>query len=245
MDFSPLPGDLNLPENGTPLFRREAMKIHDSLSRISPEELSRIMKISPALAEKTSGELQNFPDHPGKPALYSYSGTSFKHLDPLTLSREALEFAATRLSILSGLYGILSPFDLIAPYRLEMKTPPVLEGVKSLSSYWKPLITETLAEKQTASGSRVLLNLASGEYTAAVDFRKTGMKVLTVHFMDRGRNGSYRTVGMYAKQARGLLLRHILENCISNPEFLKEDSGTGYSYSDELSSDGKAVFIRD
>ncbi len=245
MNFSPLDGGVLLPEAGTPRFRKEALMIRDLLADQSPEELSSLMKMSSSLGEKTFRELNEFPVHPGKPALFTYSGTSFKHLDPATLSREALDFAASRLSILSGLYGILAPFDLIAPYRLEMKTPLSPEGSKSLSAFWKPRITDVLDRTLQVQGSGILLNLASSEYTAAVNFRNPRFRLVSIHFRDKSKGGSYRTVGMYAKEARGRMLRHILEERVCDPEVLKEESGCGYSYSSSLSDPGNWVFIRD
>lgn len=201
------------------------------------------MKMSDALADQTYETVRAFEHHSGKPALFTYSGTSFQALDTSILDKESLSFASERLSILSGMYGLLCPMDLISPYRLEMKTNLPLDGAKNLTTFWKPLITENLSEKIRKHGDQTIINLASGEYSKTIDKINLNCQVINFHFKDKSSSG-FRTVGMYAKTARGKMLQRILSEKILNPDVLKETPTYDYEFRNDMSDDDNWVFTR-
>jgi uncharacterized protein len=237
-----------LPENAelmstTPRFSDKARMLNERLKEFSRQELGRLMKMSGALAEQTYETVRAFDDHSGKPALFTYSGTSFQALDTSILDKESLSFASDRLSILSGMYGLLCPMDLIAPYRLEMKTALSLKGAKNLTAFWKPLITEELSEKIRKCGDKTVINLASGEYSKTIDKNSLNCQVINFHFKDKSSSG-YRTVGVYAKTARGKMLQRILSEKILNPDVLKDTPTYDYEFRSDMSDNDNWVFTR-
>lgn len=199
--------------------------------------------MSDALAEKTYETVRAFDDHSGKPALFTYSGTSFLALDALSLDKESLTFASEKLSILSGMYGLLCPMDLIAPYRLEMKTVLPLGGVKNLTAFWRPLITSRLSEQIRKHGDKRVINLASGEYSKTIDKKSLDCQLINIHFKDKSKTG-YKTVGMYAKTARGKMLQRILREKILNPDVLRNSPTYDYEFRNDMSDEADWVFTR-
>ncbi|MCK5736566.1 MAG: YaaA family protein [Spirochaetaceae bacterium] len=237
MDFSSTFPDVYRIE--TPPFQKEAIMLNNLLMGYNQEGLSSLMGISKILADQSHISIQRFTSTEirPKPAVFTYSGTVFKALNPELLSRSQLQFAQDHLRILSGLYGILSPSTGIVPYRLEMKTPLNLPGNKSLTSFWKPRVTEYLKNET------VILNLASNEYSRVIDKQKLKGKLITFYFKEQ--NGDkIRTVGMYAKNARGLMLRRILMEKIVDLRILQQGETGGYRYHESLSTDSNWVFIR-
>ncbi|MCK5735015.1 MAG: YaaA family protein [Spirochaetaceae bacterium] len=237
MDFSGTFPDIYRIE--TPPFQKEAIMLNNLLMGYNPEELSSLMGISKILADQSHMSIQRFTsaETRPKPAIFTYSGTVFKALNPESLSRSQLRFAQDQLRILSGMYGILCPSTGIAPYRLEMKTPLKLPGNKSLTSFWKPRVTEYLKNEA------VILNLASHEYSRVIDKQALKGKLITFHFKEQNKD-KIRTVGMYAKNARGLMLRWILMEKIVDLRVLQEYEIGGYRYNHSLSTDSDWVFIR-
>jgi len=228
----------------TPRFFDEARMLNNILKGFSSQELGTLMKMSEALSDQTYNAVRDFNGHSGKPALFTYSGTSFLALDAGTLDRESLVFAGNHLCILSGMYGLLSPMDLISPYRLEMKTALSIGDAKNLSAFWKPRITETLAENMKNHGDEVVINLASGEYSKTISQKSLNCRIITFHFKDKSASG-YRTVGMYAKTARGEMLRRILSEKILNPDILMNTPTYNYEFRNDLSDGENWIFTRD
>lgn len=236
MDFdTPLSPAILDGEWREPVFRDRAQALNSLLAELEREELKALMKISPALAEQTAQMISSFSRTEGRPALAAYSGTAFRSLEPSSLDAESLRFACEHLRILSGMYGLLGPMDTIAPYRMEMKTPLAVGGSRSLTAYWAPLVSKSLEKEKW------ILNLASAEYSRTVSFPKDRM--VDVLFREE-RGGTLKTVGMYAKQARGLMLRQLLEGQISEPHAIRALTPGNYRYRDELSGQGKWVFVR-
>lgn len=228
----------------TPLFSSEARMLNQRLKMLSRRELTSLMKMSDALADQSSKLIREFDEYSGQPAVFSYSGTSFQALDAASLDKESLLFAVDHLCILSGMYGLLSPLDLISPYRLEMKTALPVDHEAHLTAFWKPRITEALAERISNTRDKVIINLASGEYSKTINKKSLDCRIINFHFKDKSASG-YRTVGMYAKTARGKFLRRILCDKITNPEVLKKNPTFDYEYRSELSDDENWTFIRD
>jgi cytoplasmic iron level regulating protein YaaA (DUF328/UPF0246 family) len=238
MDFTGITAEPE--EMDTPVFYEESVILNGLLQKYGPEDLVSLMGISRKLADKSFRDIQRFSsgDAPIKPAIFAYSGTVFKALDPETLSAEQILFAHKHLRILSGRYGILSPLTGISPYRLEMKTPLNLPDGRSLTSIWKPLISRYLRNES------LILNLASGEYSAVIDRKNLKGQVITIHFREK-EGEKLRTVGMYAKTARGLMLRRILKEMITDLRILQEGETAGYRYDGNLSGESDWVFTRE
>jgi len=248
MDFtSPLPESQNPADSLRPRFLQEAQTLNALLRGYDREALASLMKISPALTDRTFREIRAFGE-PGagrRPALYAYSGTVFQALGADSLRAGDLEYARRHLRILSGLYGCLGPLDGVESYRLEMKTAlPNPEGA-NLSHFWKSRIARTLAADEALSDPAApVLNLASGEYMRAVDRKVLNRRMITFHFKERAGEG-LRTVGMYAKTARGRMVRRILEERVSDPRALQAGDTGGYRYDPACSSENDWVFVRD
>lgn len=251
MDFSnPIPASLEefLSKRGgtEPPFLNEASEINKLLVKLDPEALAALMKTSEKLTEQTVGDIRRFasPSTPVRPAILAYSGTVFQSLDGGALTEDQLNFAQEHLLILSGLYGALHPLDEIRPYRLEMKTVLNLPGGETLASFWKSRVSE-LIKRQLASdpGSPALLNLSSGEYSRVLDKTAFKSQLLNFHFKEDS-GGKLRTVGMYAKTARGLMARRILIEKTDNPETLKKGHTGGYRFDGKISSGNDWFFVR-
>lgn len=209
------------------------------LQSFSREELASLMGISPALADQTYGEIREFTTKTArkKPAIFAYAGTVFKTLNPGSFTGPQLQFAQKHLRILSGYYGILTPFSEISPYRLEMKTPLNLPENTSLISFWKLKVGDYLQNES------LILNLASKEYSSVLDKRAFKGKLVTFSFKELNGN-KLKTVGMYAKTARGLMLRRILMEGIVDLRKLQRGKTGGYLYNKNLSTENDWVFTR-
>ncbi|MDC7234409.1 MAG: YaaA family protein [Spirochaetales bacterium] len=244
MDFqSDLPSWSSRLSVTTPRFQDKAVQINSVLKKLGSPDLSRLMKMSDSLARQTADMIRSFDSHPGRPALFSYSGTSFKALAPWTLDQTGVEYASGRLSILSGMYGIVDPLDRISPYRLEMKTALSVEGKKNLTSLWRNCLTGYLNERLDRSEDKTVINLASGEYARVLLQKEMKGHMITFHFKEKSPSG-YRTVGMHAKTARGLMLRRILSDKVDSAEDLKINPPSGYEYRKDLSDGENWVFVR-
>lgn len=223
----------------TPRFAGEADRLAAAASHLTQKKLSELMHISPALAKLNADRFRDFADAPERPALFAFAGDVYTGLDAGTLEPEALPFAQDHLRMLSGLYGLLRPLDLMRPYRLEMGTRwgP---RVKKLTDWWGDRIAGALAEDLAAEGSGVVLNLASQEYWAAVDGRlPAGVRVVAVDFRDGD-----RFVSFHAKKARGLMARWMIEHRITDIEAMKGFDSAGYAYDADASTADQWRFAR-
>jgi len=223
-----------------PVFIDKAETLVKRLQKYTPEQLKDLMKISDNLAALNYERYREWSPEGAYPAIYLYAGDTYKGLDIGSYPEEKLPALQDKVRIISGLYGLLKPLDLIAPYRLEMKTPLAVGNKKDLYAFWKDDITEQLNRELQG---RPLVILASKEYASAIDKDKINGPVIEIDFKDN-RNGKLRTIGLFAKKARGAMARWIAENTIENPEDLKKFTGLGYRFSPELSTDKKFVFVR-
>jgi cytoplasmic iron level regulating protein YaaA (DUF328/UPF0246 family) len=160
-----------------------------------------------------------------------------------SFSKEQTDFAQEHIRILSGLYGLLKPLDLIQAYRLEMGTKLAVDDSKDLYQFWQTTVTEELNKQVKATGGG-LINLASAEYFKAIDLKKFEGTIITPEFKDN-KDGKYKIISFYAKKARGLMCRFIVENKITDPENLKAFDLDGYYYNNDLSKGNNWVFTRD
>jgi len=245
LDFKtpPVINDYTIPELLT-----ESEKLVGRLKTMSPKQLSALMGISDDLGELNFQRFQSwrlpFTPENAKQAVFAFSGDVYQGLNAATLSNEKLQLAQTRLRILSGLYGVLKPLDIIQPYRLEMGTKLKYYKSKDLYVFWNMLITKKVNEAVAESGSRILINLASNEYFKSIDRKKLKAEIVTPDFKEF-KNGDYKMISFFAKRARGLMTRFILEHNISDPADLLAFDSEGYAFNSRLSKPGNPVFTRE
>jgi cytoplasmic iron level regulating protein YaaA (DUF328/UPF0246 family) len=227
-----------------PEFTSEVKDLVGVLRKKSPAQISKLMHLSEALATLNAERYQTFmdtfsPDN-SKQALLAFKGEVYAKMEADQFTAEELEFAQQHLRILSGLYGLLKPLDLMQPYRLEMGTKLKTKKGDSLYDYWGTKISKAL---NAAGEGRTLVNLASQEYFKAVDKKTLKLPVITIHFKEH-KEGSYQVVGFFAKQARGLMARFAIQNRITDPEQLKTFNEEGYEFAERLSNAQDWVFVR-
>jgi cytoplasmic iron level regulating protein YaaA (DUF328/UPF0246 family) len=239
MDFSSkTEGDFTIPD-----FLSDSETLIKTLKKLSHEDISSLMKLSHKLTELNFERYRNFltpfnADN-AKQAGYAFQGDVYDGLQFKNLSNEDVEFAQNHLRILSGLYGFLTPLDLIQPYRLEMGTSLKTKLGKNLYDFWGEKITK----KINKSEEDLIINLASNEYYKVLKPKLLKAKVISPAFKEY-KNGKYSMIMLYAKQARGLMAQFIIKNKITNADDLKSFNLSGYSYNDKLSSESEPVFTR-
>jgi cytoplasmic iron level regulating protein YaaA (DUF328/UPF0246 family) len=230
-----------------PVFSGDAWKIAKKMKEYSPLELSGLLHISPDLAMATAEKFASFRrqqlDFARRPALIAYRGDAYRGLDAATMQPADLLHAQDHLRILSALYGLLRPLDLIQAYRLEMAVPLQVGGKKNLYVYWKEKLTKKLKEELAQDEVPVLINLASVEYFSVIDTEKLDVRIITPLFKEY-RSGTYKILPTHAKFARGRMTRFILNRRITDPEEIKLFDLDGYAYDDNLSEGNHWVFTR-
>ncbi|MFP9115205.1 peroxide stress protein YaaA [Flavobacterium sp. RHBU_3] len=228
-----------------PAFLTQAAEVHTAVKDKTPAQLSSLMDISDNLAQLNWQRNQDwqppFTPKNARPAVYAFSGDVYVGLDAYTLPATKVNKLQDSLRILSGLYGLLKPLDLIQPYRLEMGTHLPVGENKNLYEFWKQTITEAL-NAELADGE-LFVNLASQEYFGAVDVKALKVPVITPEFKDY-KDGKLRMVSFFAKKARGMMVRYIVENNVKTLKGLKGFNYDGYAYDDKLSKGNTLVFTR-
>ena len=230
-----------------PDFLDRSRELIGILRDLSPQQISELMGVSDKIAGLNAARFAEWqtpftPDN-AKPAAQAFQGDVYVGLEAASFDEGDNAFAQDHLRILSGLYGLLRPLDLIQPYRLEMGTKLANPAGKDLYAYWKPTLTAALERAIAESGSKVLVNLASNEYFKAVDARKLDARVITPVFKDE-KNGQYKIISFYAKKARGLMAAWMIRQRLDDPEGLKEFDVAGYRYSAAESEGNTLVFCR-
>ena len=230
--------------NSKPLFHNDAIKINSELKKESIESLCDLMGISSKLGELNWTRNQDFTkdSNYSKQAIFAFNGDVYDGLDINSIDNDKHQLVNNVIRILSGLYGILKPFDHIKPYRLEMGTKFSINGNKDLYDFWKSKVTNQL--KSELAEDELIVNLASNEYFSVINSKKVSNKIISPQFKDY-KNGTLKIISFYAKKARGLMSRFIIDNNVKSVnENLSFDSG-GYSYSKKDTTDElKPVFIR-
>ncbi|MBB3191226.1 peroxide stress protein YaaA [Halomonas cerina] len=218
------------------------------LRNLSPRHLSELMSISDKLAGLNAARFAEwhtpFTLENAKPAAQAFQGDVYVGLAADSFDDDDNAFAQDHLRILSGLYGLLRPLDLIQPYRLEMGTKLENPRGRDLYAYWKPLLTRELDRAVAESGSPVLVNLASNEYFKAIDTKQLHARVITPVFKDE-KNGQYKIISFYAKKARGLMAAWMIRQRLDDPEGLKDFDVAGYRFNAAMSEGSSLVFTRD
>lgn len=226
----------------------QAQELITILRDFSPQQISQLMKLSDKLAALNVARYGSWTPHftpeNAKQALLAFKGDVYTGLNAEDFSEQDFDFAQCHLRMLSGLYGLLRPLDLMQPYRLEMGTKLQNPRGKDLYAFWGDRISHWLNEALAEQGDNVLLNLASNEYFGAVKRKELNARVIDVDFKDM-KNGQYKIISFYAKKARGLMARYVIRERIDNPEQLKGFDSEGYRYCAEDSSPDHLIFLRD
>jgi uncharacterized protein len=236
-----------ISESSAVEFGREANELALLLKKRSPQKLAELMGISPKLSQLNFERYQRWnaesADHTGRQAMFAFKGDVYDGLQAYSFSTNEIQNAQDHLRILSGLYGLLKPLDKIQPYRLEMGAPLKTKSGKNLYDYWHTKITKSLNAHLVEEQSGLIINLASVEYFSAVDQKRIKAKIITPGFRDM-HNGSYKVISFFAKRARGLMSRFIIQNKITDPEHLLAFDAEGYNYNQQLSKGNNPVFTR-
>lgn len=231
-----------------PLFLDDTQYLINVLRKKSVSDVAKLMKLSDKLAKLNVARYASFnlpfSLQNAKQAIFAFKGDVYATMQASTFTNEQINFAQTHLAILSGLYGLLRPLDLMQPYRLEMGTRLATESGKNLYEFWDVRITQAINEALTKTESRILINLASDEYFKSVKKDHLDADIITPQFKDL-KDGQYKVVGILAKRARGLMSRYIIENEITNEHDIKKFDWQGYQYRDDLSTEKEWVFTRD
>ena len=224
-----------------PFFQKEAINIHQLLKGFSKQKIKALMKLSENLNTQTIHDIQLWDSDKSykTPAVFAYQGTSFKYLEPQKWKLSDAEYAQNHLLILSGLYGILRPFDWINKYRLEMGLKFEIESSKSLIQFWKDKMTNYFNSFEDNS----IINLASKEYSNVMINKRINSTIVDCTFYEKS-NNSLKVVGSYSKAARGCMANFIVKNKLESIEDLKEFKELGYNFSSNESSNKKLVFVR-
>lgn len=225
-----------------PVFIDDTVELSETTKNLSRADLSRLMKISDALADLNYARFQGFETpfdtSNSKPAALAFSGDTYVGLDAQSLSDDDFAFAQDHFGILSGFYGLLRPLDLMQPYRLEMGTRLQNPRGNNLYDFWGSQIAERINE---LNGDGVLVNCASNEYFKAVDKKALNGTVITPVFKEV-KSGVAKTIGLMAKRARGMMARYIIQNRLDDVEAIKDFSENGYVYREDLSKGNDWVF---
>ena len=225
-----------IEEPTMPRFEEKTLFLNKKLKNKSLDEIANIMKLKGNLLEKTYENIKNFDKLKSIPAISMYYGVAFKELDLIDYSKESLNYLADNVFILSAFYGISSPFDLLKNYRLDM-TMNILEG--GLYNFWKKDINDYL--QSILKKDEVLLNLASGEFSKLID--KKVIDMISLDFREE-KNGVFKSVSSYSKQARGKFLDYIIKNRVEDVKKIKNIEIAGYKFNENLSDERNFIFIR-
>jgi len=244
LDFTPLARNV---EAGSIRFAPQTTDLITALRKLSAEDISQLMKVSEKIGLLNFERFQNWQhpdaDEGAKAALFAFRGDVYTGLDADSMSDETLQNTQHRLRMLSGLYGLLKPLDAILPYRLEMGTKFATQGASNLYKYWDMQITDAINEDLAQAGFNYVVNLASNEYYKAVKPKSLNAQVITPVFKDT-KNGQQKIISFYAKKARGLMARWIVESGTDTPESLQKFDIDGYCFDEQQSSIYAPVFVR-
>ncbi len=237
-----------VPEGATlPAFQDDANTLAEVARDLSVGDLRRLMHISDDLARLNHDRFASFQPisdpEATKPAALAFAGDTYQGLEAGTLSEDDLRWSQDHLRILSGLYGLLRPLDLIQPYRLEMGSRLANARGKTLYAYWGDRLAKALDAQNAELGGQFIINCASNEYFGAVDLRALSSTVITPVFLEE-RNGTAKTVSFFAKKARGALARYMVEHRLTDPNDLKGFDIGGYAFDNDQSEDTRWVFRR-
>ena len=227
------------------LFLKDAETIQKTLKKKKPKQLMELMDISEKLADLNWERNQNwslpFSPENARPAVFAFDGDVYTGLDAYTIPTDKFPILEDKLRILSGLYGVLKPLDLMQPYRLEMGTSLPIGTKKNLYEFWKKKVTASLNSE--LQENELFINLASNEYFSVVDTKTLKVPVITPEFRDY-KDGKLKMISFFAKKARGLMVRYIIDTNAETIEDLKQFNYDGYAFDANLSKGNTLVFTR-
>jgi len=240
-----LTSEPSLTLSSLPQLTQESQLLIKTLSNYSPADIASLMKLSDKLAtlnvERYQAWQENHTSDNSRPAVYTFMGDVYTGLDAYSLNEEDMQYAQQNLRILSGLYGLLKPLDLMQAYRLEMGTKLTNPRGSNLYQFWGDIIVDKL--NQELDEGELLVNLASNEYFKAVNKKKLTTPLVSPNFLDE-KNGQFKVISFYAKKARGLMARYLIENRCQTLEELKAFDLAGYRYDADRSTAEVPVFVR-
>jgi cytoplasmic iron level regulating protein YaaA (DUF328/UPF0246 family) len=238
MDFNsevPCAELTNLPQNS------KTNLIISKLQSLSQDQIAKIMGVSTKIAELNYQRFQNFENLPEKQALFAYTGDVYKNIDSFSFTNKELQFAQKHLRIASALYGLVSPLDKIKAYRLEMVSKLSTIAPKGMAKFWQEHITTQLNLELQTHKNDCLVNLASNEYSAAINPALLNFSIINIHFREI-RNGSIKNIALNSKRARGMLADYIIRNAINSPNAIKSFNSNNYNYDLSMSDDNNFFF---
>ena len=242
LDFK---SQLPTEKNSSLCFEKEAEYLNSILKRKSPKDLSDLMGVSSKIAdlnyERNHDWSLPFTKNNSRQAVYAFSGDVYRGLDAYSIDTSKIDFMQNTVRIISGLYGLIKPLDLIQPYRLEMGTKLSFDNNKNLYDFWRKKITDQLNSE--LSENEPVLNLASNEYFKAIDLKVINTDVYSANFKEL-KNGDYKTIAIFSKKARGMMARFIIENNITDINSLESFNYDRYIFNENLSSDKELIFTR-
>ena len=229
-----------------PKYQAEAGILVKELQTKATNEIQQLMKISPDLAELNKTRFTDFDDsftakEKLSPTIMTFQGDVYQALNAESLSESELEFCNQHFMIISGLYGLLKPMDAMQAYRLEMKTPLQTSYGKDLYAFWGDKLSSHLCRELNSHKNKTILNLASQEYSKAI--KDKSLHIIDVDFKEY-KDGKYKTIGIHAKKARGLMARFIIMNKLDSPDAIKAFNISGYKYSEDMSEPNLYTFVR-
>lgn len=231
-----------------PRLLEQSQQLIDVCLKLSATEIASLMTVSEKIANLNVERFRDwnaeFDFSNARQALFAFKGDVYTGLDAYHLKDHDIDFAQQHLRMLSGLYGLLRPLDLMMPYRLEMGTKLKNSRGNNLYEFWGSIITDQINQDLAEIDAKVLVNLASDEYYKSVNEKKIKAEIVKPVFLDQ-KNGKYKVISFYAKKARGLMARYLIENKLSQVEQLKAFDSEGYYFDAESSSDKELVFKRD
>lgn len=231
-----------------PHFTHYSEQLIDVCRQLSPQEIGSLMSISDKLAGLNAARFAEWTpehnEHNARAALFAFKGDVYTGLEAETLTDDDVYFAQSHLRMLSGLYGLLKPLDLMQPYRLEMGTKLANPKGKDLYAFWGDVITQAVQQALDEQGDNVLVNLASDEYYKSVKASQLHAHIIKPVFLDE-KNGQYKVISFYAKKARGLMCRYLIQNRLTQIEQLKDFNLGGYWFDEQSSTEKEFVFKRE
>ena len=231
--------------NSKACFLKEAESLNNILREKSPQDLSELMSISPSLGElnyqrNNSWQLP-FNSSNSRQAIYAFNGDVYRGIDAYSIAENKIDLLQDTVRIISGLYGLLKPLDLIQPYRLEMGTKMPVGSNKNLYEFWRRKLTDSITHE--LKDGEIFLNLASNEYIKAIDTKVLKTPMITANFKQL-KDGNYKTIAIFSKRARGLMTRYIIDNNIDSIKGIKGFNSDGYLFTESLSFDNELIFTR-
>ena len=239
----------NIDDYSSPVFLQKSKDLIGELKKKKPNEIAKLMKLSDKLTSLNVDRYQTWkaqkkPSNNSKQSIYVFKGDVYQGLNVDSFAQKDISFAQKHLRILSGLYGILKPLDIIEPYRLEMGTKLQTKNGSDLYDFWGKDISKKIEKELNDMNSNLLINLASNEYYDSVQSLSNDINVVSPVFKDKGKDGKFKIISFYAKKARGYMASWLVKNKIKKEQDIHSFSEEGYSFSIEESSNGIPVFLR-